>query len=116
MYMQQRRSAALFDEVVAFLDEMRKLRSPYVKAALLHRKPLHSGLADMADFNQERFKQFSFFLSNKHVSACVQARIDGLPPQPNVFTHGDLDSSNVLVNDKKVSGIIDWESSCYFPA
>lgn len=101
------------DEVVAFLDEIRKLRSPYIKAALLHRKPLQSGLVDAANFNQERFKQFS---SNKHISAYVQARIDSLPPQPNMFTHGDLDWSNILVNDKKVSGIIDWESSGYFPA
>jgi aminoglycoside phosphotransferase len=101
------------DEVVAFLEEIRKLRSPYIKAALLHRKPLRSGIVDAADFNLERFKQFS---SNKHISAYVQARIDSLHPQPNVFTHGDLDWSNILVNDKKVSGIIDWESSGYFPA
>jgi hypothetical protein len=76
------------DEVVAFLEEIRKLRSPYIKAALLHRKPLRSGIVDAADFNLERFKQFS---SNKHISAYIQARIDSLHSQPNVFTHSDLD-------------------------
>jgi thiamine kinase-like enzyme len=33
-----------------------------------------------------------------------------------VLTHGDLDWSNILITDKKVSGIIDWECSGYFPA
>jgi aminoglycoside phosphotransferase len=31
---------AIADEVVALLGEMRKLHSPYTKAALLHRNPL----------------------------------------------------------------------------
>jgi aminoglycoside phosphotransferase (APT) family kinase protein len=101
------------DEVVALLDEMRKLQSPVIKAALLDRKRLRSGLVDTADFNQERFKQFSF---NKHISAYVETRINSLCLQPNVFTRGDLDWSNILVANKKVSGIIDWESSGYFPA
>ena len=101
------------DEVVTFLDEIRKLRSPRIEAALLHRKPLRSGLADVADFIYERFKQFP---SNEYIFAYVQTRIAGLHPQQNLFTHGDLDWSNILVVDNKVSGIIDWESSGYFPA
>ncbi|MCJ1255151.1 hypothetical protein MMC24_002967 [Lignoscripta atroalba] len=101
------------DQVVEFLIELRKLSSPYIEAALLNRKPLQSGLVNVADFNRERFKQFS---NNKHISAYVQTRVDGLHPQPNVFTHADLDRSNILVVDKKVSGIIDWESAGYFPA
>jgi aminoglycoside phosphotransferase len=101
------------DQVVAFLDEMRKLHSPHIEAALLDRKPLRSGLVGAADFNHERFKQFP---SNEHISAYIQARIDGLHPEPNVFTHSDLDWSNILIVDKKVSAIIDWESSGYFPA
>ena len=56
------------DEVVAFLDEIRTLCSPYIEASLLHRKPIRSGLVDAADFNRERFKQFS---SNEHISAYV---------------------------------------------
>lgn len=56
------------DEVVAFLDEIQKLCSLYIKAALLHQKPLQSSLVDVADFNQERFKQFS---SNKYIFAYV---------------------------------------------
>ena len=71
-----------------------------------------STVVEVADFNRERFKHYS---SNEHIFAYVQARVDGLHPQPNVFTHGDLDWSNILIADKKVSGIIDLESSGYFP-
>ncbi|RDW93566.1 uncharacterized protein DSM5745_00888 [Aspergillus mulundensis] len=39
---------------------------------------------------------------------------DGLWPLP-VFTHGDLNPSNVLVRDGKIISIIDWEFSGWYP-
>lgn len=101
------------DDVVALLHELRKLRSPNIKAALLHRKPIRSGLVGIVDFNCE---MFSHLPSNEQISSYIQTRTAGLQPQPNVYTHGDLDWSNILVTNKNVSGIIDWESSGYFPA
>lgn len=35
----------------------------------------------------------------------------GLP----LFTHGDLSSLNILVKDDKVTGIVDWETSGWYP-
>lgn len=35
--------------------------------------------------------------------------------QGPVFTHGDLSSSNILVKDDKVVGIVDWETSGWYP-
>lgn len=32
-----------------------------------------------------------------------------------VFTHGDLNMRNVLVHDRKLSGIVDWENAGYYP-
>ena len=32
-----------------------------------------------------------------------------------VFTHGDLDPRNILVEDGHVSGIFDWEQSGWYP-
>ncbi|KAH8693852.1 kinase-like domain-containing protein [Talaromyces proteolyticus] len=101
------------DEVVALLGYIRKLHSPHIKAALLHRKPPRSDIRDIAGLNQERFGEF---LNNEHISTYVTARTDCLLSLPNVLSHGDLDWSNILVADKKVSGIIDWECSGYFPA
>ncbi|KAF7959547.1 hypothetical protein EAE96_001163 [Botrytis aclada] len=34
---------------------------------------------------------------------------------PYVLTHGDLDASNIMVKDRHVCGIIDWETSGYLP-
>lgn len=42
------------------------------------------------------------------------ARQDGSWPPP-VFTHGDLNPSNVLVRDDKIVGIIDWEMAGWYP-
>lgn len=41
-------------------------------------------------------------------------RQDG-PWPPPVFTHGDLNPSNILVRDDKIVGIIDWEMSGWYP-
>ncbi|RDA88219.1 hypothetical protein CP532_0360 [Ophiocordyceps camponoti-leonardi (nom. inval.)] len=37
------------------------------------------------------------------------------PATPYTFTHGDLTTRNIMVSDGKVTGIIDWESSGFFP-
>lgn len=34
-------------------------------------------------------------------------------PETRVFTHGDLDQSNILVRDGRISGIIDWGAAGY---
>ena len=40
----------------------------------------------------------------------------GDPSKPTlVFTHGDLSSFNIMVQDDKVAGIIDWEMSGWLP-
>ncbi|OIW31574.1 kinase-like protein [Coniochaeta ligniaria NRRL 30616] len=44
----------------------------------------------------------------------MAAKQDG-PWPPPVFTHGDLNASNVLVDGDKVTGIIDWETSGWYP-
>ncbi|KAF7954302.1 hypothetical protein EAE96_005431 [Botrytis aclada] len=37
------------------------------------------------------------------------------PGGPFVLTHGDLNAQNIMVKDKHVSGIIDWERGGYLP-
>ncbi|KAB5554692.1 serine/threonine protein kinase [Coniochaeta sp. 2T2.1] len=37
------------------------------------------------------------------------------PWPPPVFTHGDLNASNVLVEGDKITGIIDWETAGWYP-
>ncbi|PCH01343.1 Aminoglycoside phosphotransferase [Penicillium occitanis (nom. inval.)] len=103
------------DQVVSLLGEVRKLHSINIKAALYLRKLLRGDVKNDADFIHERFRGF---MDNEYIARYVEARIDRLDALPIVLTHGDLDWSNILVNDgkKQISGIIDWECSGYFPA
>ncbi|KIW15796.1 hypothetical protein PV08_05846 [Exophiala spinifera] len=45
-----------------------------------------------------------------------QALKAGFPScEPYVFTHGDLNLSNIIVKDGKIQGIVDWEHAGYYP-
>jgi aminoglycoside phosphotransferase len=44
----------------------------------------------------------------------MAAKQDG-PWPPPVFTHGDLNPSNILVQGNRVTGIIDWEFAGWYP-
>jgi thiamine kinase-like enzyme len=43
------------------------------------------------------------------------AKQDG-PWPPPVFTHGDLNPFNIMIRDKKVVAIIDWETAGWYPS
>ena len=38
------------------------------------------------------------------------------PATPYTFTHGDLTSVNIMVENGNLIGIIDWEASGYYPS
>lgn len=103
---------AIADQVAHFIYELRQMQSPTVQAAILHRQPLRVGIADATDLSLEKFKDLIF---TPQIAAYVQDRSSAFQGQPNVFTHGDLDWSNIMVVDGQVSGIIDWELAGYFP-
>lgn len=101
------------DQVVQFVGQFRLLQSTAIDAAALHREPLCAGLKDSISFTSERMKNY---VHCEAATQYVHKRCAALGNPPNVFTHGDLDWSNIMVTDKKkVCGIIDMESSGYFP-
>jgi hypothetical protein len=52
----------------------------------------------------------------KHTEAERKAFRERCPSfEPYVFSHGDLDPSNIMVKDGSISGIIDWEHSGFYP-
>ncbi|OAR02410.1 hypothetical protein LLEC1_07986 [Akanthomyces lecanii] len=103
----------LADQVVRLVGQFRRLQSPSINAALLDRQPLRPGLQDSFECSMERMKEYTWCDSAVDY---VRPMCEALHDMPNVFTHGDLDWSNIMVLDKQVSGIIDMESSGFFPA
>ncbi|KAF4452877.1 Protein kinase-like domain [Fusarium austroafricanum] len=103
---------SIADEVASLVEQLRKLHSPCIEAALLQRQPFRTGFRGVTAFNMERIKKF---LSNEHIVAYVHERSEAVDGELNVFTHGDLDWGNILIANKRVCGIIDLESSGFFP-
>ncbi|KAH8661821.1 kinase-like domain-containing protein [Ilyonectria robusta] len=101
------------DEVVSLIRQLRTLHSPHIQAALLQRQPLRAGIKNSTEFNMERIKDY---LWDQRITDYIRHRSIAVTDEPNVFTHGDLDWGNIMITDKRVSGIIDLESSGYFPA
>ncbi|KAF4461457.1 kinase-like domain [Fusarium albosuccineum] len=106
----QRESIA--DQVVSLIQQLRKLRSSHIDAAFLRRQPLRAGLRDAMDLNMERINPY---LSNEHIAAYVRERSEAMRGQSNVFTHGDLDWSNIIITNEGACGIIDLETGGFFP-
>ncbi|RGP63498.1 kinaselike domain [Fusarium sporotrichioides] len=100
------------DQVVLLIQKLRELHSAHIKTTLVLRRPVPASLKDVTDLNMERIKPS---LSNEHIVAFVKTKSAMMEQQSNVFTHGDLDSSNILIADKRVCGLIDLESSGFFP-
>ncbi len=100
------------DQVVRLVGEFRRLQSPIINAALLNRQALRPGLRGSFDFTMERIKEYAWC---DRIVDYVRLRCKALHDVPNVFTHGDLDWSNIMVLDKQVSGIIDMECGGFFP-
>ncbi|KAL6247228.1 hypothetical protein RBB50_005571 [Rhinocladiella similis] len=49
----------------------------------------------------------------EHVSEMIVKQAGSFPPP--VFTHGNLNPSNILARGAKIVGIIDWEFSRWYP-
>ncbi|KAE8423369.1 kinase-like domain-containing protein [Aspergillus pseudocaelatus] len=54
---------------------------------------------------------------NEAITETVRIRLrHRMPPAtPYTFTHGDLTNVNVMVENESLIGIVDWETSGYFP-
>ncbi|KAE8359920.1 kinase-like protein [Aspergillus caelatus] len=54
---------------------------------------------------------------NEAITEAVRIRLrHRMPPAtPYTFTHGDLTNVNIMVENESLIGIVDWETSGYFP-
>ncbi|KAL7925499.1 kinase-like domain-containing protein [Trichoderma austrokoningii] len=104
---------SIADQVVSFVGQLRQLRSTHIKtAALFSGKPFREGLRDATDLNLERIKPY---LSNEPIKTYIKQKSAAMEGRLNVLTHGDLDWSNIMIVDKKVSALIDFERGGFYP-
>ncbi|KAI1169268.1 kinase-like domain-containing protein [Nemania serpens] len=72
-----------------------------------------------SDYDEERGDFFGPFMDEEEFNRTLQ--VGALPGVSHcsghniVFTHADLNMRNVLVHNGRLSGIVDWENSGWFP-
>lgn len=117
-------------QLKSYLDEMRALTPPHRRAvqscasSSLYDSRIPPGtrrfgpFATIQDFH--RWLRDGFDVSGLQSSDC-RAELEQMAYfqdsywPPPVFTHGDLDPSNILVHEGHISGIIDWEFAGWYP-
>ncbi|PWY95706.1 kinase-like protein [Aspergillus sclerotioniger CBS 115572] len=106
-----------------YLMQLRKLQSDKLQS--LGGKPLYSAFL----FQDEHDVPHGPISSDDDLWSELELALEGVPDDarqrlrdrmpsaaPYTFTHGDLASVNIMVDDDRdLAGIIDWEASGYFP-
>ncbi|KAF9730212.1 hypothetical protein PMIN04_012255 [Paraphaeosphaeria minitans] len=104
------------------LLQLRNLRSSRMQS--LGEQPLYSAFLFLNGFGRphgplcsddELWAEFSIILKNLPEKVRLRLRERMPSAGPYTFTHGDLNIGNIVVQDGNLSGILDWESSGYFP-
>lgn len=103
---------SIANQIACFTNQLRRLRNDDIDAHLFLRQEIPSGLSNSTDLSMERIKTYSEI---KPITDFVRERSQRFDHEKNVFTHGDLDWSNILITDKKVSGIVDLECGGFLP-
>ncbi|GAA6013662.1 hypothetical protein JCM10207_004807 [Rhodosporidiobolus poonsookiae] len=83
----------------------REVRAP---SPLFSAKELHDFLRDRVDT-----------LAPSHARTYarkVESRLRRFEDLPLVFVHGDLNPTNILIHNGRVSGVIDWDRAGWYPA
>jgi len=109
-------------QTAEFLLQLRRLQSPKMQS--LGEQPLYSAFLFQGDYGQPHGP----LSSDDELWAVWAPALKGLPAKalsrlrerlpssaPYTFTHGDLFLGNIIIEGGNLAGIIDWESSGYFP-
>ncbi|KAK4071302.1 hypothetical protein Purlil1_13469 [Purpureocillium lilacinum] len=109
-------------QVVDYLCQLRNLRSDSIQA--LNGEPVYSAFL----FRNGYGLPHGPFSTDDQLWREMTEALNGVPEnarrlleqrmplcKPYTFTHGDLSTRNIIVNDGEVTGVIDWEGSGYFP-
>jgi aminoglycoside phosphotransferase (APT) family kinase protein len=109
-------------QVADYLLQLRSIHSARMQG--LNGEPIYSaflfrngyGLAHgPLSSNDELWADMDIALKEVPEDVRIQLRKRMPPAEPFTFTHGDLTFVNIMVKDGRVTGILDWESSGFFP-
>ncbi|KJZ74559.1 hypothetical protein HIM_06155 [Hirsutella minnesotensis 3608] len=120
--MSESEKESIAKQTVEYLSQLRKIRSSCVESvgggpvysAWLFRGDdgvPHGPFSSSSQIWDEMAKALSHVPEN--MRRLLQQRIP--VAEPYTFTHADLSMGNIIVNNGKVTGIIDWEISGFFP-
>lgn len=109
-------------QTVGYLHQLRSLCSTQIQC--LNAQPVYSAFLFRDGYalphgplasDDELWNEMAKGLTNvpQDLQDCLKQRMPAA--QPYTFTHGDLTSKNIIVQDGRVTGIVDWEGSGYFP-
>ncbi|KAF2865072.1 kinase-like domain-containing protein [Massariosphaeria phaeospora] len=105
-----------------YLSQLRQLQSPRMQS--LGEQPLFSTFLFRDDFGEphgplssddELWAVWAPVLKDLPEKARSRFRERMPSAEPYTFTHGDLSTGNIMVKDGNLTGILDWETSGYFP-
>ncbi|KAL4947283.1 kinase-like domain-containing protein [Aspergillus filifer] len=98
-------------QTAGYLIQLRKLHSSTIQG--LNNQPIYSASLFPTGYGlPHEMKQA---LEGVPEDICLRLREHMPSAAPYTFTHGDLTSVNVMIDNGRVTGILDWESSGYFP-
>ncbi|KAI1919258.1 hypothetical protein LOZ52_005506 [Ophidiomyces ophidiicola] len=116
----------LLEQLKGYIDEMRSLKPPAVgvvegvNGTMLYDLRVSSDMEGYGPFDS--IPSFHSFLTN-----AVEQSTDQFPEINQLlsmyqtsqfttcFTHGDLNSANILVDGDRISGIVDWDTCGWYP-
>ena len=120
--------AHLLEQLKKYVDEMRNLDQPRpgivegLNGSKLYDPKLPDGSRGFGPFRTIR--DFHLYLrrglsgpfpDRQEVEDLVDWQENEASDYNTCFTHGDLCSTNILVDGNKISGIVDWESAGWLP-
>ncbi|KAK2589493.1 hypothetical protein QQS21_012827 [Conoideocrella luteorostrata] len=120
--MTQTEKEQVAQQTAEYLSQLRQLQSPHMQS--LCGQPLYSAFLFPTGYgvphgplgsDDELWEDMAKALEGVPEATKRRLRTRMPPSAPYTFTHGDLTNVNILVENGKLTGIIDWEASGYFP-
>ncbi|EJU02384.1 kinase-like protein, partial [Dacryopinax primogenitus] len=107
-----------------YVEELRAIPNPYPKQVC----SASGGSIDCPRFTDAweipayvdvpAFYAWLRMMVDKYWEICMKARLEPIFAKfdgPTVFTHGDIADRNIMIQDGKISGLIDWETAAWMP-